>query len=535
MNDDLISAAALSHPTNSTSKRGKRCAICAKPLEDATAPSTDESALPCAPGGCLSETLEAEKGEQPFQLTGHYSLCVFPFTFHEDDGNSFMRLRKSSRWKRRVFSEEDPEDADRTEYFLPYVKKFLFPSLYEDRHGFNPHEDFSVPTLQHYRLDLDTLGPTDAQGCLPFWLSGQDDRDKRNYRHSMLLDEVQLLVSSLRVGFLIFRLRCSGDRPTYMDQMHATLFFRLLAPIYRGFSMPTMSVASQSFQINQLLAHLLADFDALRPIAPPHRYEQRLQLPVRPSYDDRMMVYTFSCIDHRTCLADRERARRQLERHAFSRFDEDLSGRSGAENEDETQQWLTRRWQSISKEGSSLVAFDTDEFNRVFLGQYHGSYYFDIFLLASLQRTALLLLFERLSDIRSLTALSWESQKILRRLRKAVLLFKNQSWFSQITHRERGLVLWRRWQGVFEVEKLMREVNDQSSELNTYLQDRSRQQIEWSMRLGGFLATSLPAIFGLRVILGNAPWVDSLRWLLALIVLLGTAVFGWFVLFREEE
>ncbi len=182
-----------------------------------------------------------------------------------------------------------------------------------------------------------------------------------------------------------------------------------------------------------------------------------------------------------------------------------------------------------------MLPFDVEEFNRVFLGQYHSSYYFDIFLLASLQRTALLLLFERLSDIRSLTALSWESQKTLRRLRKSVLLFKNQSWFSQITHRERGLVLWRRWQSVFEVEKLMREVNDQSTELNTYLQDRARQQIEWGVRIGGFLATSLPAIFGLRVFLGNAPWVDSLRWVLALMVLLGATVFGWFVLFREED
>ncbi len=357
MNDDLVPSPALSNPINPLSKRTKRCAICATSFEDVAPQGSEESALPCAPGGCLSQTLEAEKGEQPFQLTEHYSLCIFPFTFHEDDGNSFMRLRKSARWERRIFSEDDPEDVDRTEYFLPYVKKFLFPSLYEEHGHFDPHTDFSVPTLQHYQLDLSTLGVVDTAGALPFWLSGQDDRDKRNYRHAMLLDEVQLLVSSLRVGFLIFRLRCSGDRPTYMDQMHATLFFRLLAPIYRGFLMPKMEVDGSSFQINQLLAHLLADFDGSRAPLPPQRYTERLRIPVRPSYDDRMMVYTFSCIDHKTCLADRERARRQLERHAFSRFDDDLSGRASSGNEDDDHQWLTRRWQSISKEGSSLVAF----------------------------------------------------------------------------------------------------------------------------------------------------------------------------------
>ncbi|MCB9644081.1 MAG: hypothetical protein H6728_13480 [Myxococcales bacterium] len=533
---DVISSSSPSTVNIESPKRPKRCSICGKSFEEGAPTSTDKSSLPCAPGNCLAFTIEAESGEQPFQLNNHYSMCVFPFTFHEDDGNSFMRLRTSSRWHKRTFSEDDPEDVDRTEYFLPYVKKFLFPSLYEQKGHYDPHADFAVPTVQHYRLDLQSLGPTAEDGSLPFFLSGEDDRDKRHYQHEMSLNEVQLLVTNMRVGFLIFRLRRSGDRPTYMDQMHATLFFRLLAPLYRGFAMPEMQIEDKSFQISQLLGHLLAEFEGDGKARSPERYSRRLDLPVRPSYDDRMMVYTFSCIDHQTCLSDRERARRQLERFAFSRFDDDLSSRIPNDGgDDEAHRWLTQRWQSISKEGSSLVVFDIDSFNREFLGQYHASYYFDIFLLAALQRTALLLLFERLSDIRSLTSLSWESQKSLRRLRKAVLLFKNQSWFSQITHRERGLILWRRWQGVFEVDKLMREVNDQSTELSAYLQDRTRQQVEWGVRIGGFLATSLPAIFGLRVILGKAPWVDSLRWFLVLMVLLGAGIFGWFVLFREEE
>ena len=545
MSEEISPSAALSSKESAASKqaassethaRGKNCSICGKSFADGAPQREAQSSLPCRGGSCLSLTMAAKAGEQPLQLRKHESLCIFPFSFEEQDGASFRRLLASSRWKPRFFSSEDPEDIDRTEYFLPYVKKFLFPTLEEKAADYDVHAELARPTVQHFRLDLSTLGTLDQKARLPFLLRGEDDREKSIQEHPMFLEDVTLLVTNMSVGFLIFQLQRGGVRPTYIDQMNATLFFRLLAPMYRGFSMPEMIVDSQHFQIPQLLVHLLAEFSPDPTIRPPTSCDWRKHLPIQASYDDRMMVYTFSCIKHQTCLSDRERTLQVLERYAFSRFDDDLSTKPpNHPQEDETQQWLSQRWQTLSKEGTSLVAFDTSPFHREFLGTYHRTYYFDIFLLATLQRTALLRLFERLSDIRSLTAFSWKSQKTLRRLRKAILLFKNQSWFSQITHRERGLVLWRRWQRVFEVQALMQEVNEQSKELSTYLQDRARQQVEWGVRLGGLLGALLPAIFGLRVVLGDAPWVNTLRWGLALGVIAATAIVAYVVLFREED
>src|SRR5262249_44988301 len=152
-----------------------------------------------------------------------------------------------------------------------------------------------------------------------------------------------------------------------------------------------------------------------------------------------------------------------------------------------------------------------------------------------LQRVTLLTLFERLSDIRALTTEGHQGRARLRRLRKDLLRFKNQCWFSQITNRERGLVLWRRWQATFEVETLLDEVNEQSEELESYLQSRYRERMEWLLRMGGFLATAVPAIFGLEAILGSASWVKTVRWSLLVALAFGTAAVAWYLFYHQDE
>ena len=84
------------------------------------------------------------------------------------------------------------------------------------------------------------------------------------------------------------------------------------------------------------------------------------------------------------------------------------------------------RWEGFSKDGGSLVVFNTDAYHERYAGVYQGTYYFDVFLLAALQRVTLLTLFERLADIQALTRGGGASRRRLRRVRRDLLLFKNQ-------------------------------------------------------------------------------------------------------------
>jgi hypothetical protein len=82
---------------------------------------------------------------------------------------------------------------------------------------------------------------------------------------------------------------------------------------------------------------------------------------------------------------------------------------------------------------------------------------------------------------------------------------------------------------------LLREVNEQSEELNTYLQARYRKRIELLVRLGSFLAAVVPTILGLQRFLGDADWVSHLRWALLGVLVVGSLVFGYFVLLRPRD
>jgi hypothetical protein len=319
--------------------------------------------------------------------------------------------------------------------------------------------------------------------------------------------------------------------------MDSVNYLRTIAPLFRGFEIPELVVAGGKFRMPQLLPYLLAEFDPATPVpAAPWAVPERSPLPVKPVYDDRMMVYTFSCLDCATALNDPARCQALLEKATIINFDPQERQRQREEpTARDVAGWMQQRWQGYSKDGGSLVVFDTDRFHARFLGGYHGTYYFDIFLLAALQRVTLLALFESFSDIHTLITGSAASRKLLRRVRRDLLLFKNQCWFSQITNRERGLVLWKKWQRVFETRALLTEVNEQSEELNNYLQSRYRERIEWLVRLGAFLAAAIPAVFGLENFLGKEDWVQQLRWVLLGVLILGGLIFAWYVWFRQPD
>ncbi len=495
-------------------------------------------ALPafCARPSCGVELLPGTPERlQPrtFRLVSHYSLCVLPFTFPEADGQPLVqRLVQGGRWRERVFSLDNTEDVDRTEYFLPYIRRFLFPSLFAQKP--DGDEPARKPTCWHFVFDLARLGPITAEG-LPLTLRGTDLRKHLSVTHELLLESAELIVFSYRVAFLVLRYRGTDPAATYFDQMEALAYLRTIAPLYRGFEMPELVAGPTRYRMETLLPYLLAEFGAGPVPARPADLVPGTPLPVKPTYDDRMMVYAFSCLDKETALADPRRCQSLLERYAVVGIDPKETSRPPGEHDGSGAEWLQARWQGFTKDGGLLVVFDTDRYHARFLGVYHGTYYFDIFLLAALQRVTLLALFDRFADIQKLITGSAASLQLLRRVRRDLLLFKNQCWFSQITNRERGLVLWKKWQKVFETRTLLREVNEQSEELNNYLQARYRERMEWLVRIGSFLAATIPIIFTLERFLGQAEWVRQLRLVLLGGVLVAAAIFAYVVVFRQRE
>jgi hypothetical protein len=469
-----------------------------------------------------------------FALASHYSLCVLPFSFDEiDDVSLRARLLKGGRWIERLFSLRNSADVDRTEYFLPYIRRFLFPSLFSE--GKPAEEKPTKQTCWHYEFALTRLGEVETEG-LRLILHGQHARRKHALHFPLILEKIELIVFSYKVAFLVLRFRCAESGATFFEQMESLSHLRTLAPLFQGYQIPELEFGAKRFRMTQMLRWLVAEFGTTPAQGSPVDVVEPAVLPVKPIYDDRMMVYTFSCIDRATVLPNAAQCERLIEKHSIVNFDRrEITESPFDDNEHESEAWQKKRWQGYSKDGGALVVFNTDRYHERFLGIYHGTYYFDIFLLAALQRVTLLSLFERFSDIHRLITADNASRKLLRGVRRDLLLFKNQCWFSQITNREKGLVLWKKWQKVFANRELVREVNEQSEELDAYLQARYRERIEWLVRLGSFLAGALPLILGLERFLGPEAWVANLRWTLLTLLVIGVAGYAWYMFLRQRD
>jgi len=508
-----------------------RCPICGQ--ENPSSPPGF-----CARPSCGAELLPGTDERlrvRTFKLVNHFSLCVLPFAFADIDQEGvpvWERLAESGRWSERVFSLDNEDDVDRTEYFLPYIRRFLFPSMFRnsaDKTG-NP----AGQSCWHFTFDLTRLGKLGLEG-IPLTMHARDERKKLSLSCPLALERLELIVFSYRVGFLVFHYENREPGATYFDQMDGLNYLRIIAPLYKGFELPVFESGPERFRMTQLLPYLLAEFGSAAAPKTPAEMAETTPLPVKPTFDDRMLVYTFSCLDKETALADPHRCEALLRRAAVIGFDPEATTLPKDQVNAPKRDMLLARYQGFTKDGGGLVVFNTDRFHAQFMGIYHRTYYFDIFLLAALQRVTLLNLFESFSDIHALLTGSSASRKLLRRVRRDLLMFKNQCRFSQITNRERGLVLWKKWQSVFETKTLLREVNEQSDELNTYLQSRYRERMEMLVRLGGFLAATLPIILGLGRFFEEGHWILNLRWPLLGLLVLGSAIFGWFVLFWKRD
>lgn len=565
-----MSDVSASQQRASITDPSQRCPACGIDLPDELRAAAEEGVVVCPRPSCGLQLECSDKADalrpviRSLRLVNGYSLLVLPFACPAQQRERFEREHaRRGRWRRRVYSLDRPEDVDRTEYFMPYARRFLFPTLFE-----SAEEQTRSATCRHYEFDLAHLG-AEAGGPLRF-TTHFIDRERRlpKWYHASL-GRVEMILFHYGVGFLILHVSMESPHDTYIDQMDAARYLRMFAPLFVGFQMPQLLAGDTSYTMPQLLAYLLDEFapsNARKAPASPAevpsfqdgragRGNRTLDasatsaasvegaatsaaavLPVRPIYDDRMLVYWFSCIDQDSRLADAKLCRGLLKGHSVIGFGRDMDPPGDLSDPDgASTAWLRQRWQCCTKDGGGLVVFNTDRYQERYLGLYHGTYYFDIFILAALQRATLLNLFERLSDIPALTEGGTQSQSTLRRVRKDLLMFKNQCWFSQITNRERGLQLWKTWQETFENRTLLDEVNDQAEELDSYLRARTRERVEWLVRLGGFLAVAVPAVLGIDVLLGKAGWVEQLKWILLAVLALGCGIFAWVMLSRGRD
>lgn len=135
------------------------------------------------------------------------------------------------------------------------------------------------------------------------------------------------------------------------------------------------------------------------------------------------------------------------------------------------QPWLPYargQWFICTLEGSSFLALNasTEQFFRETLPHHLRQQYFLLFLLALHQRFALMSLSEQVAE-------SWVTDEATRLqqfedIRDRLLWFTTRGYFAQVMQREHHHRCYCKWQEVFQLDRLYREVHDEVREMQEY-------------------------------------------------------------------
>ncbi len=159
--------------------------------------------------------------------------------------------------------------------------------------------------------------------------------------------------------------------------------------------------------------------------------------------------------------------------------------------------YAERMWFVFSLEGGAFVAInapETDFFRRE-LPIHLRREYFLLFLLTLHQRFTLMSLSQQVSE-HWLRGNEEERIQAFERIRDALLEFTARGYFSQAMQREHHHRVYRRWQEVFQLERLYQEVRDEVREMHEFLQMRQSQRLEERLNFLTFVFGIPALLFG---------------------------------------
>lgn len=156
--------------------------------------------------------------------------------------------------------------------------------------------------------------------------------------------------------------------------------------------------------------------------------------------------------------------------------------------------YAEREWFVFSLEGGAFVAINAprNEFFCQTLPDHLRSQYFLLFLLALHQKFALTSLSQEVSE-HWLSGNERERMQAFQRIRDVLLDFIARGYFTQVMQREHHHRVYRKWQEVFQVEQLYREVSDEVREMHEHLVSEQTRRLERRLNLIGALI-GVPAL-----------------------------------------
>lgn len=408
-----------------------------------------------------------------------YTKFIYPFIVTNSRYKDFLGkfLEKDSGWNFQISHSDS--DINTHAYFLPYVKKFLFPTLYW-KHEFK----------QNF-INLDHKRKVNSICKLPsatFEYKMEGDFNKNFVLNetgvNFDLSHISLVCFDPGICFLIIKTEIDTTKSNFSnDILDFNYKFRTINPRYLK-KKKTEGIFLNSSEFEHV-EDLSGFIDKLL-----HGFEDVEKENV---YFDRLFTYSYMCLDESEWNENKDLSEIVNE---FYKFQYILPGNYGSTFDSEfmnSKDNTYTRWKysiyGFSREAGVVFSSARESFNLTKLPNYYDSMYFYIFLLAFYQRVSLILFSEDLMT---------SGNSNIEHLKNKFTKFTHFSWFSQITNSEQGMDIWKKWQKAFDLPALFDEVQKEYGEFYDFTVARGQERINLLLI---FIYTLSVAFSGLTLLL----------------------------------
>lgn len=393
----------------------------------------------------------------PLKAKYQYTHFIYPFVVEEKKYYSFINsiITQDKVWTIKLH--EQKNDNDLYNFFLPYMKRFLFPTLVWNNADIKDYKNMNI-----YKRSLVTSKMT----CVTFDYNLSNIKTGSvKGRHYGTIDfdisKIKLICFAPGICFLDIKAEIDEEEDLidFKKVLDFNFNFRNLTPRAIENLFDKKSIRGKKIDkienISIFIKSVISGFET-------HD--------IQKVYYDKMFTYSYVCVDSWDKQSDFEKLKND-----FYKFQYVLDSKSTAvfnEECDKLDDNTYSRWQysifGFSRESGVVFVSDKEKYNITKMPYNFENAYLYMLLLG---------LYQRMSLINFSQDLMKNDKTMAKELKKEFTRFTHLSWFSQVTNSEHGMDIWRKWQKAFGLQELYDEVHKEYVEYYDFVNVTSQDRI----------------------------------------------------------
>ena len=382
-----------------------------------------------------------------------YTHFLYPFVIDSEKYPYFIEsiLKKTKEWT--MVYHQYKSDEESYDFFLPYMRKFLFPSLFWDKKYIKKFKTQGV-----FRRSLELSKTT----CITFKYNmarikkgSITDFDGKVINYD--ISDIKIICFEGGICFIDFKTQIDekSDLIDFNKILDFNHYFRNLTPRIKGSATNRIVENSKTINIPKFIRNITSEYESKS---------------LDKMYFDKMFTYSYVCVDDWEKDSDFYKMQND-----FYKFQYVMHSKSSAIFNEECDRLFDNvysRWKysmfGFSRESGVVFVSDKEKYDITRMPYNFEKRYLYMVLIA---------LYQRISLINFSQNLMRQDKTAVKKLKKNLTQFTNSSWFGQITNSEHGMDIWKLWQKAFGLSELYDEVHKEYLEYYDYVVSNNQSRI----------------------------------------------------------